>query len=238
MKIEVWSDFVCPFCYIGKARLEEALKQFPNETVEVEYKSFELDPNAGRNTEPVMHEHLAHKYGRSLEEARGMTANMTEQAKSVGLDFHFDTMIPTNTFAAHRVAQLANEKGLGKETAERFFKAVLTDSEDIGDHETITRLAVDAGLERSEVEDVLNSDAYTEAVRMEEREAHEIGVQGVPFFVINRKYAVSGAQPTEVFVNGLQKAFDEENKPAFENLSTDDGAACTEDGCEVPSGKE
>ncbi|WP_226581269.1 DsbA family protein [Halobacillus litoralis] len=235
MKIEVWSDFVCPFCYIGKRRLEEALAQFPDQTVNVEYKSFELDPNAERNTGRNMHEKLAAKYGRSIDEAREMTRNMTEQAKMSGLDFHFESMIPTNTFDAHRVAQLANEKGLGKETAERFFKAVLTDSKDIGDPETIADMAVEAGLDRDEVVKVLESSDYAEAVRKEEMEAQQIGVQGVPFFVINRKYAISGAQPTEAFVQGLEKAFAEEAKqPAFEDLSTDNGAACNEDGCEVP----
>lgn len=235
MKIEVWSDFVCPFCYIGKRRLEEALAQFPDEKVEVVYKSFELDPTAERNTGRNMHEKLAAKYGRSLDEAREMTQNMSDQAKVMGLDFRFDTMVPTNTFDAHRVAQLANEKGLGKEVAERFFKGVLTDSKDIGDHETITELAVEVGLDREEVKGVLSGDDYTEAVRREEAEAQQIGVQGVPFFVINRKYAVSGAQPTEVFVQGLEKAVAEESKqPAFEDLSSENGAACTEDGCEVP----
>ncbi|GEN54687.1 DsbA family oxidoreductase [Halobacillus faecis] len=235
MKIEIWSDFVCPFCYIGKRRLEEALEHFPGKQVDVVYKSFELDPNAERNTGRNMHEKLAAKYGRSLEEAREMTQNMTEQAKMVGLDFRFDSVVPTNTFDAHRVSQLANEKGLGNAFAERFFKAVLTDGKDVGDHETITALAVEVGLDRDAVVSVLEGSAYTEAVRREEAEAQQIGVQGVPFFVINRKYAVSGAQPTEVFVQGLEKAFAEEEKtPAFEDLSSESGAACTEDGCEVP----
>lgn len=234
MKIEVWSDFVCPFCYIGKRRLEEALAQFPDRHVDVVYKSFELDPHAERNTGRNMHEKLAAKYGRSIDEAREMTQNMTDQAKMVGLDFRFDTVVPTNTFDAHRVSQLANEKGVGKAFAERFFKAVLTDGKDIGDHETISSLASEVGLDREEVSAVLEGTDYTEAVRKEEAEAQQIGVQGVPFFVINRKYAVSGAQPTEVFVQGLEKAFAEEDeKPVFEDLSSEDGAACTEDGCEV-----
>ncbi|SFK16919.1 Predicted dithiol-disulfide isomerase, DsbA family [Halobacillus dabanensis] len=235
MKIEVWSDFVCPFCYIGKRRLEEALAKFPDRQVEVVYKSFELDPQAERNTGRNMHEKLAAKYGRSIDEAREMTQNMTEQAKMVGLDFHFDTVVPTNTFDAHRVSQLANEKGLGKAFAEHFFQAVLTDGKDIGDHETISSLATEVGLDREEVNAVLTGTDYTDAVRREEAEAQQIGVQGVPFFVINRKYAVSGAQPTDVFVQGLEKAFaEEEQKPVFEDLSSEGGAACTEDGCEVP----
>jgi predicted DsbA family dithiol-disulfide isomerase len=237
MRIEVWSDFVCPFCYIGKRRLEEALAQLPESAeVEVDYKSFELDPQAKSNTGQNMHEKLAAKYGRSLEEAREMTQNMTEQAKMVGLDFHFDTMVPTNTFDAHRVAKFAETKGLGKEVAERFFKGVLTDSRDLGDHQTLAELASEIGMDSKEVNEVLQGTDYTEVVRAEENEAHQIGVQGVPFFVINRKYAVSGAQPTEVFVQGLQKALEEEKKSSpFEDLSTTNDAACTEDGCEVPS---
>ncbi|KHE72425.1 DsbA family oxidoreductase [Halobacillus sp. BBL2006] len=237
MKIEVWSDFVCPFCYIGKRRLEEALEQLPESAeVEVDYKSFELDPQAKRNTGQNMHEKLAAKYGRSLDEAREMTQNMTEQAKMVGLDFHFDTMVPTNTFDAHRVAKFAETKGLGKEVAEQFFKGVLTDSRDLGDHKTLAELASKIGMDSNEVNQVLQGTDYTEVVRAEENEAHQIGVQGVPFFVINRKYAVSGAQPTEVFVQGLQKALEEEKKSSpFEDLSTTNDAACTEDGCEIPS---
>ncbi|MBH0230663.1 DsbA family oxidoreductase [Halobacillus yeomjeoni] len=238
MRIEIWSDFVCPFCYIGKRRLEEALEQFPQkDQVEVVYKSFELDPNAERNKEANMHEKLSKKYGRTLDEAREMTRNMTEQAAMSGLDFHFDTMIPTNTLDAHRVSKFAETKGLGKEITERFLKAVLTDSKDIGDHETLMDLSSEIGLERAEVKSVLDGEDYTDAVRSEEQEAHQIGVQGVPFFVINRKYAVSGAQPTEIFVQGLEKAFEEEQKSSpFEDLSTNQDAACTEDGCEVPSG--
>ncbi|RWZ59031.1 DsbA family oxidoreductase [Halobacillus fulvus] len=233
MKIEVWSDFVCPFCYIGKRRLEHALKELPESgNVEVVYKSFELDPEAERNTGENIHEKLAAKYGRSIEEAKEMTANMTEQAAQEGLTFDFDKQKPTNTFDAHRVAKFAEEKGEGIPVAERFFQAVFTEGRDVGDHATITELAVEAGLEKGEVEAVLNGEDYTETVREEERDAYQIGVQGVPFFVINRKYAVSGAQPKEVFVQGLQKALDEEKKASsFEDLSTNQGAACTDETC-------
>lgn len=239
MKIEVWSDFVCPFCYIGKARLEHALEEFEEKnSVEMVYKSFELDPNAERNTGQNIHEKLAAKYGRSLEEARGMTANMTEQASMEGLDFQFDNMVPTNTFDSHRVAKFAESKGLGLSVAERFFKGVFTEGQDLGDHEVITKLAVEAGLTESDVTEVLAAGSYGDQVRAEESEAHQIGVQGVPFFVINRKYAISGAQPKEMFVQGLKKAFDEEKAtPQFETFSQNEDAACTEDGCEVPTDK-
>ncbi|WP_079477997.1 DsbA family oxidoreductase [Halobacillus salinus] len=236
MKIEVWSDFVCPFCYIGKARLENALESFPQkDQVELVFKSFELDPQAEKNTGQNIHEKLAAKYGRSLDEARGMTANMTEQAKMEGLDFRFDDLVPTNTFDAHRVAKLGESKGIGLTVAQRFFQAVFTDGEDVGDHDTLIRLATEAGLDESDVKETLESDAFTEQVRSEQGEAYQIGVQGVPFFVINRKYAISGAQPKETFTQALEKAFEEEKAtPQFETFSQNEDAACTEDGCEVP----
>lgn len=239
VKIEVWSDFVCPFCYIGKARLENALEEFQKKNeVEMVFKSFELDPNAERNTGQNIHEKLAAKYGRSLEEARGMTASMTDQAELEGLDFRFDQMVPTNTFDAHRVAKLAESKGKSLDVAQRFFQAVFTDGEDVGDHATLVRLASEAGLEENEVRETLENEDYTEQVRLEQGEGYQLGVQGVPFFVINRKYAVSGAQPKETFTQALQKAFDEEKAtPQFETFSQNDNAACTDDGCEIPTDK-
>ncbi|MCA0971527.1 DsbA family oxidoreductase [Halobacillus litoralis] len=233
MKIEVWSDFVCPFCYIGKARLEDALEAIPEkDQVDMVFKSFELDPNAEQGTGQNIHEKLAAKYGRSMEEAKGMTASMTQQAELEGLDFRFDQMVPTNTFDAHRVAKFAESKGNGLKTAQRFFQAVFTDGNDVGDHDTLIRLAKESGLDEEEVREVLNGDAFTEQVRAEENEGRELGVQGVPFFVINRKYAVSGAQPKETFTQALQKAFEEEKAaPQFETFSTNQGEACTDETC-------
>lgn len=238
MRIEVWSDFVCPFCYIGKRRLEHALEEF-SEEAEVVYKSFELDPEAKKQTGQTIHEKLAAKYGRSLDEAKEMTRNMEEQASMEGLDFRFDTLVPTNTFDAHRVAKFAESKGAGLDVSERLFHAVFTESKDLGDHETLIGIAEEAGLDREEISIVLQGTTFTEQVRMEEEEAHQIGVQGVPFFVINRKYAVSGAQPKEVFIQGLKKAFDEEKKSSgFEDLTEDQNAACTDDGCVGPENKQ
>ncbi|WP_163526940.1 DsbA family oxidoreductase [Halobacillus ihumii] len=237
MKIEIWSDFVCPFCYIGKRRLEEALSQIAEgEQTEIVYKSFELDPQAEKNTGMSNAEKLAAKYGKSVEEAKQMNKNMEQQATSVGLKYNLDTTVPTNTFDAHRVAKFAESKGLGKEATERFFQAVLTDSEDVGDHDTLIKLAQDIGLDQTDVSDVLSSEQFGEVVRAEEAEAREIGVQGVPFFVVNRKYAISGAQPTEVFVQSLQKVMEEEKQsPAFQSLTDDkQGEACTDESCDVP----
>ncbi|HWO95454.1 MAG TPA: DsbA family oxidoreductase [Bacillus sp. (in: firmicutes)] len=238
MKIEVWSDFACPFCYIGKRRLEEALEKFPHrDQVEVVFKSFELDPHASRDTDLSIHEIIAQKYGTSVEQAKKMNEGVIQQAASVGLDFQFETLIRTNTFDAHRLAKFAEAKGKGAEVTERLLKAYFTDSKHLGDRKTLTELAAEAGLDQNEAEAVLKGNDYETAVRADEREAREIGVQGVPFFVLNNKYAISGAQPTEVFAGALQKVWEEENaKPALQSLSptNDQGAVCTEDGCVVP----
>ncbi|HZG72605.1 MAG TPA: DsbA family oxidoreductase [Chondromyces sp.] len=238
MRIEVWSDFVCPFCYIGKRRLEDALRQFDQrDKVEVMYRSFELDPQARKEHGKSIHELLAAKYGMSLEQARQANEGVGRQAKEVGLDFRFDTMIPTNTFDAHRLAKFAEREGKGKEITERLLKAYFTDSKDLGDKDTLADLAEEMGLNRTKVEGVLASNQFATEVRDDEQEAYQIGVKGVPFFVFNQKYAVSGAQPTEVFVNVLEKVWQEENAaPVLQDLTSGSSATafCTDEGCELP----
>ncbi|MED4452217.1 DsbA family oxidoreductase [Metabacillus fastidiosus] len=236
MKIEVWSDFACPFCYIGKRRLEEALMNFPHKNeVDILFKSFELDPNASLDTELSINEILAKKYGMSIEKAKAMNASVGQQAAAVGLTFEFDNMKPTNTFDAHRLAKLAESKGKDKEMTEQLLKAYFTDSEHIGNHDTLLKIAEEAGLNREEAKSVLESEDFAEHVRADEMEAREIGVQGVPFFVINRKYAISGAQPVEVFNDTLQKVWEEENKKiSLEQIKGNEAGVCTEDGCELP----
>ncbi|MEC2074881.1 DsbA family oxidoreductase [Metabacillus fastidiosus] len=236
MKIEVWSDFACPFCYIGKRRLEEALMNFPHKNeVDILFKSFELDPNASRDIQLSIHEILAKKYGMSIEKAKAMNASVGQQAAAAGLTFEFDNMKPTNTFDAHRLAKLAESKGKGKEMTEQLLKAYFTDSEHIGNHDTLLKIAEEVGLNREEAKSVLESDDFAEHVRADEMEAREIGVQGVPFFVINRKYAISGAQPVEVFGDTLQKVWEEENKKiSLEQIKGNEAGVCTEDGCELP----
>ncbi|WP_223699908.1 DsbA family oxidoreductase [Sutcliffiella deserti] len=235
MKIEIWSDFVCPFCYIGKRRLEEALEKFPHkDKVDIHFKSFELDPNAKRNTDLSIHEILAKKYGMSVAEAKKMGEGVATQAAAVGLKFDFDHNIPTNTFDAHRLAKYAETKGKGPEVTERLLQSYFTDSKHIGDVNYLIELAADLGLNGGEVEDVLNGNQFEQDVRNDELEAREIGVQGVPFFVLNSKYAISGAQPVEVFVDALNKVWDEENsKPKLQKFTSKDNTSyCSDDGCE------
>ncbi len=234
MNIEIWSDFVCPFCYIGKRRLEQALEQFPHrKDVTVVFRSFELDPNAPKETPLTIHEIIAQKYGITVEEAKRANADIGRQAEAVGLTFRFETMKPTNTFDAHRLAQYAKEKGKLQDVVERLFFAYFTESKHISDRDVLLDIAEAAGLDRSETEAVLDGDRYTEQVREDEAEAAQLGVRGVPFFVLNRKYAISGAQPIEVFRQALEKVWEEEQKASSLQPLADEGGACTDGNCSI-----
>ncbi|RDI39916.1 DsbA family oxidoreductase [Falsibacillus pallidus] len=232
MKVEVWSDYACPFCYIGKRRFEGGLKQFAHsDGVDVEFKSFQLDPSAPRDNEHDMHTLLAKKYGMSVEQAKQMNAQMTQQAKEVGLDYHIDTLIPTNTFDAHRLTHYAKTQGKMEALKERLLKAYFTDSLHLGDHKTLVKLAVEAGLDEEGVRTVLQSDDFGVEVNQDQQIAAQIGVTGVPFYVFNQKYAVSGAQPSEVFLEVLNKVWEEEQeKLPLKVLTPENG------GNEDPSG--
>ncbi|WP_373895002.1 DsbA family protein [Virgibacillus sp. CBA3643] len=237
MKIEIWSDFVCPFCYIGKRRLEMAMENFPQkENVTVEYKSYELDPNAEVNPGQNMHEYLAANKGMSIEQAKSMNESLGEQAAEVGLIYNFDTTQHTNTFDAHRLAQYAAKQGKGKEMTERLLHAYFTESKLISDHETLVALAEEVGIDADDVKALLKVDDYANHVRGDEEQAREIGVPGVPFFVFNEKYAVSGAQPLEVFTEVLEQVWEEEKeKPVLQSLNPKKSKTtyCTDEGCEV-----
>ena len=210
MKIEVWSDFGCPFCYIGKRRLERALESFSHrDEIELVYRSFELDPGAPKDTESSIHELLAVKYGLSLEQAKESNRNVAQQAQTEGLTYNFDTIIPTNTFDAHRLAHYAGEQGKAKEMTERLFRAYFTDSLHIGDRDTLVRLAEEVGLDGATAREVLEQNTYADAVREDENEARRLGIRGVPFFVLRGKYAVSGAQPLEIFQGALLRAWED-----------------------------
>ncbi|MDR7240118.1 DsbA family oxidoreductase [Neobacillus drentensis] len=240
MKIEVWSDYVCPFCYIGKRRLELALNQFPHsDQVEVEFKSFELDPNSPKNIGQNIHEVLAGKYGMSIEKAKEANQGVGQQAATVGLTFNFDEMKPTNTFDAHRLAKFAKSQGKESIVSEKLLQAYFTDSKHLGEFETLADIAEAAGLNRQEVLNVLNDkNAYASDVRNDESLAQQYGVRGVPYFVINQKYAISGAQPTETFMGALQKVWEEESPtPVLQDLSTDEDVSCADGNCVIPEKK-
>lgn len=236
MKIEVWSDFVCPFCYIGKRLLEQAMDKFPHkDQVEVIFKSYELDPYGESNIKMSVDEVLAKKYNMTLEQVKAMNEQLIQKADSVGLKYNFDNMVQTNTLDAHRLAKYAAEAGKGAELTERILKAHFTESKFIGDKDILTDLAVEVGLDQEEVKKVLSGDDYADAVRADEKEAKQLGVQGVPFFVFNRKYAISGAQPLDLFMDTLEKVWREESQTSsFEQIHGGEGAVCTDEGCQIP----
>ncbi|OZU88983.1 disulfide bond formation protein DsbA [Virgibacillus indicus] len=237
MKIEVWSDFVCPFCYIGKRRLENAMNDFSNrDAITVEYKSYQLDPTAEYVPGESFYETFSNKKGMPIDQVKAMNQQLKQQAEEVGLDYNFDDMKHANTFDAHRVAKLAAEQGKGKEMTERLLYAYFTESKLISDHATLVELAEEVGLSKEDVEHVLTENNYTKAVQADIDIAQQIGVQGVPFFVFNEKYAVSGAQPPEVFSEVLEKVWEEENeKPVLQSLDPKKSKTsyCTDEGCET-----
>lgn len=232
MKVEIWSDYQCPFCYIGKRRFEEALSRFEHkDQVEVEFRSFELNPEAERDINMSQNEMLAKKYGMSQAQVEANSQNMTQQAAELGLEYHLDKVVLTNSFDAHRLMHFAESKGKGSEMNERLFKAYFTEGKHIGDHATLSNLAEEVGLEKSEVESMLAGTAFTAEVRSNEQEGSLLGITGVPFYVINRKYGISGAQPPESFLDTLKKVWAEENPLQMVNET---GDACTDGSCGVP----
>jgi predicted DsbA family dithiol-disulfide isomerase len=207
MKVEIWSDVMCPFCYIGKRRFEEAMAQFPHAgEVEITWKSFQLNPDMVTDPSLNINQYLAEVKGWQLEYAQQMNQQVTEMAAAVGLEYDFDRAIVANSFDAHRLSHLATEKGLGDKAEEALFKAYFTQGKNIADHDTLTELGVTIGLDADNVKQVLATDAYADGVKRDIEEAQYLGIRGVPFFVMDGKYAVSGAQPVEVFLQTLEKA--------------------------------
>jgi predicted DsbA family dithiol-disulfide isomerase len=207
MKIEIWSDVMCPFCYLGKRKLEKALEQFPHRgEVEIAWKSFQLNPDMKTEPGKSINQYLAEKKGWSLEQTRQQHDRLAKAAAELGLLYDFDRAVVANSFDAHRLVQLAKKHGLGDAMEERLFQAYFSEGKNIADHATLLGLAKDAGLDETEAGAVMDSDAYAAEVNADAREARQLGVTGVPFFVLDRKFAVSGAQDTGVFLNALETA--------------------------------
>jgi predicted DsbA family dithiol-disulfide isomerase len=212
MKIEIWSDVMCPFCYIGKRKFEAALEQFENkENVEVVWKSFQLNPAMKTDPSKNMTEYLAEIKGWSIQQAKEMNAHVTNMAKEVGLHYDFEKAIVANSFDAHRLIQLAKKHGKGDAAEEQLFKAYFTEGKNTDDHKTLLEIGQSIGLDELEIKEVLASNQFSEEVKKDINEAQQIGVRGVPFFVVDRKYGVSGAQPSEIFLETLTKAWAENN---------------------------
>jgi predicted DsbA family dithiol-disulfide isomerase len=236
MRVEIWSDVVCPWCYIGKRRFEAALAQFPaRDQVEVVWRAFELDPAAPSSYEGqgTYAERLARKYGTGVPQAQQMIDNMTAAAAEDGLLFDFTIARTGNTFDAHRLLHLAGARGVQDAVKERLLRATFTEGEPIADSETLVRLAAAAGLDADEARAVLASGRYADEVRADERQAQAYGITGVPFFVVDGRYGVSGAQPAELLLQALQQAWDERRPPLVMAPTGAPAPGCDEDSCAV-----
>ncbi|MEO6094886.1 MAG: DsbA family oxidoreductase [Fibrobacteria bacterium] len=224
MKIEIWSDVMCPFCYLGKRRLENALEVsgFKAEA-EIIWKSFQLNPDMKTEPGKGIEDYLVEKKGWSLDQIRKSHARLTQAAAEVGLLYDFEKAVVANSFDAHRLVQLAKTKGLGDAMEERLFKAYFSEGGNIADHPTLLRLAADAGLDEAEAKRALDDKtAFAREVRADVNEAQQLGVNGVPFFVFDRKFAVSGAQDPSVFLKAIKKAHDEAGGAQAESGGTQD----------------
>jgi len=231
MKVEIWSDVMCPFCYIGKRRFEEALQQSGHQDkIEVEWKSFQLNPHL--KTDPSLNsiQHLADAKGWTLEYAQQLTDQVNQMAAEVGLTYNANRVV-ANSFKAHRFSHLAKKHNLGNEAEEALFKAYFTDGQNIDDTATLIKLGTEIGLNTEEIQQVLDSDTYGNDVNQDIAEAQQLGIRGVPFFVMNNKYGVSGAQALPVFLETIEKSFAEwEQENPKPTLTIIDGPTCTPDG--------
>lgn len=213
IKVEIWSDVMCPFCYIGKRKFETALSQFKEkDQVEIVWKSFQLNADLKTDTTKNTIQHLAESKGWTMEYTNSTVQYVMDMAEEVGLHYDFNKAVVANSFDAHRLIQFAKSKGKGDAAEERLFKAYFTEGKNTADHNTLIQLGTEIGLDEAELKTVLSSDAYSMEVKKDIQEAEQIGVTGVPFFVLNRKYAVSGAQDSDVFLKSLTKVLEEKNK--------------------------
>jgi len=250
--VDVWSDIACPWCYIGKRRLESALDRFPHrDDVQVIWHAFELDPSAPRERDRSVSyaQRLASKYGSSVAQAESRIARVVQIAAGEGLAFHFDRARSGNTFDAHRVIHMARRSGVQDAVKERLLRGYMTEGEPIGDPETLARLAGEAGLDPDRVRAALAGDAYAADVRRDEQEAAALGIDGVPFFVFGGRYGVSGAQPADLLLQALTRSWDELGPGASGDAGagaeptgasqadggSGDAEACGDAGCEVPA---
>ncbi|WP_236978890.1 DsbA family oxidoreductase [Membranihabitans maritimus] len=233
MKVEIWSDIACPWCYIGKRRFESALEQFPESgNIDIEWKSFQLAPDL--KTDPMSNnlKYLSDKYGVSMDQARDMTDRVSHIAATEGLEYDLDNSKKANTFNAHRMIHFAKKSGKQGEAKERLLKAYFIEGKNVDDVDTLISLGEEIGLAAKELSKILESSGlFSEEVKSDIAEARQLGIGGVPYFVIDRKYGISGAQEQDIFLQTLKKAYGEwvkENGPFA--LETIQGKSCTPDG--------
>ncbi|WP_343691000.1 DsbA family oxidoreductase [Chitinophaga sp.] len=233
MKVEIWSDIMCPFCYIGKRNFEQAISKFADkDQIEVEWKSFLLDPSIPENPDQQgdIYKYVADRKGLSYEHSRRMHDDVTQMAKDAGLAYNFDKVLITNSLKSHKLIQFAKTKGLGDAAEERLFLAYFTQGKNLNDTAVLTELGIEIGLTAAEVNEAMTNPGYAQQVTVEVNEAQALGIRGVPFFVIDRKYGVSGAQKPDVMLGAIEQAYAEWKKNNDGLLDIQAGAVCTPDG--------
>jgi len=235
MKIEIWSDVMCPFCYIGKRRFEKSLENSPlNDKIEIEWKSFQLNPQMQTDTSIRIDEYLAQHKGMPLEQAKALNAQVTQMAAAEGLVYNFDKSVVANSFKAHVLTHFAKQFGKQDAVEELLFQSYFTEGKNIDSIEVLKDIATQVGVDAKAYEKAVEEGSLDDEVKMDIHEARQIGVQGVPFFVYDRKYAVSGAQPVELFVQTLEKAYSEWQSAnnSIQIQNTAEGPNCGPEGCE------
>lgn len=235
MRIEIWSDIACPWCYVGKVRFQAALEQYEHaDAVEVVWRSFELQPDAPKGSSVPSIERLMEKYQLTREKALEMIGRVTDVAAASGLEFHLERARSANTFDAHRLIHKGASVGLGQQVMERLMHAYQSEGLDLADHATLQRLAVEAGLDDDDARTVLASDAFAADVRADQERGRTFGVSGVPFFIVDEAHGISGAQPVEFFLQALQQLGPQRAPITMITAAGDDAPSCDDDGCEVP----
>lgn len=234
MNVDIWSDIACPWCFIGKRRFEKALAEFPHrDQVTVTWHSYQLDPTIPERYDGSELDYLAKVKRMVPAQVRGMLDHVTSTAAAEGLEYDFDGLVVANSFAAHELLHLAKERGVAGTVKEALLSAHFEKGEDIGDREVLVAVAVSAGLDATEVSTALDSRRYREEVNDDIRRARSLGIQGVPFFVIENRWGISGAQPSELFSQALDQAWRETNPLVMVQPDGDDTAACGPDGCAI-----
>jgi predicted DsbA family dithiol-disulfide isomerase len=237
MKVEIWSDVVCPWCYIGKRRFESALAEFAHrDAVEVVWRSYQLSPDAPKHSDETLTQMLAHKYGMSEQQAVAMNRRVSGEAAKEGLEYHLERARPANTFDAHRLIHFAAAHGQQDAAKERLMHAYFTQGAPIGDAETLVRLVAEVGVAEDEARAVLAGGDYADDVRADEQRARLFGIRGVPFFAFDETYGVSGAQPAEVFAQVLERAWADTHPLTLVGEDVgQDAAVCDDESCTLPT---
>jgi predicted DsbA family dithiol-disulfide isomerase len=235
MKIEIWSDVACPWCYIGKRRFEAALAEFPHaDSVEVQWRSYQLDPSLPEHYDGTELDYLSSRKGLAPQQVRQMFSHVAEQAKGEGLNYKFDDVVVANSFTAHRLIHLAAAHSKQDVAKERLLSDHFEHGKDIGSKDYLTALGIELGIDAGEVAELFSTDKYSDDVRHDFAEARALGITGVPFFVIDRKYGLSGAQPTALFTQALEQAWQEAHPliaVGGSAVGSSRGEACGPDGC-------